>query len=89
MKLTDGFAAADALQLPTECRDEFARIFAGIKAPEAPQRFECGECDAPPCIGKCAKVDVSGVVLTERQRDQRIADELRALNRARADRVSK
>jgi hypothetical protein len=40
MKLADGFAAADALQMPTECREEFARLFAGIAAPQRPQETE-------------------------------------------------
>jgi hypothetical protein len=53
MKLADGFAAADALQMPTECREGFARIFAGIPAHTNPYE-------------------------TERQADQRWADEQRA-----------
>ena len=41
--LKDGFDAAAALQLPTECREEFARMFAGITAKQEASEGICAE----------------------------------------------
>lgn len=56
MKRADALDMATALQLPTDCHDDFVRLFVGVEA------------------GGCAP---TVYVETERQRDQRIADELR------------
>lgn len=100
--MDDGLAAAAALGLPTQCRDEFARIFAGIPTPIALRKCRyCGCTESPDTapdpyttdgtVEVCPQCNEGesyiAIVETERQADQRWVDETRALYFARTEKA--